>query len=325
MKVELISYTKLSVVVNAIRTCWDSHDKGGCYTSPTDDINEKDKALIDRVGNKNKHSSTLEHLIMTFKLEIREDALIQLLENKYVLYKKPFLTLNVRSFIDMLNDEKYYLPRNIYLMRIFSCFPKEYKYLIEEHMKNFLGERKILDECHYCYENGIIEKFRVRNKKDHCSIPFYKLPEVNSDGYFVINGVKLKDKIRSEFHHRIIGTLFIDNKEGNPFINHIDGNKKNNNKLNLEWVTSSENERHSYDILMKQIWNKNLQLPSGYEYKGKIRRVGQYTLDGVLVKEWFNPSIASIEGGFRVGGISAACLGDIKTHRGFIWKYIGEK
>lgn len=63
MKVELLHNTPLWVASTAIRTCWSSGDK-----SDTEDgqVGEKDKALIERVGNKFKHKSTLEHLVYTF-------------------------------------------------------------------------------------------------------------------------------------------------------------------------------------------------------------------------------------------------------------------
>ena len=52
MEVELLHYTPLEVCSHAIRTCWQSFDK-------SDNGGEKDRALIDRVGNKYKHSSSL--------------------------------------------------------------------------------------------------------------------------------------------------------------------------------------------------------------------------------------------------------------------------
>ncbi|MDR2904510.1 MAG: FAD-dependent thymidylate synthase [Helicobacteraceae bacterium] len=59
MKVTLLQHTSLTVCAKAIRTCWQSFDRG-------DNGGEKDLELIDRVGNKNKHQSTLEHLFYTF-------------------------------------------------------------------------------------------------------------------------------------------------------------------------------------------------------------------------------------------------------------------
>jgi len=70
MEVILKHHTPLEVCAHAIRTCWQSFDK-------SDEGGEKDKALIDRVGNKYKHASTLEHLVYTFYIKGVSRALLQ--------------------------------------------------------------------------------------------------------------------------------------------------------------------------------------------------------------------------------------------------------
>ena len=68
---------------------------------------------------------------------------------------------------------------------------------------------------------------------------------INRYGYIV---VKLySDGVGTSYSvHRLVGLAFIDNKLNKPCINHIDGDKTNNNINNLEWCTYSENSIHAH-------------------------------------------------------------------------------
>ena len=58
--------------------------------------------------------------------------------------------------------------------------------------------------------------------------------------------------------HRLIAETFIPNPDNLRDVNHKDGNKLNNDISNLEWVSHSENVKHSYNNgLQNKVRNKH--------------------------------------------------------------------
>lgn len=57
--------------------------------------------------------------------------------------------------------------------------------------------------------------------------------------------ISFKNKVYTKYVHRLVGESFINNPLIKKEINHIDGNKMNNNVDNLEWVTPKENVAHA--------------------------------------------------------------------------------
>lgn len=94
MKVTLLHNTPLYIAAHGARTCWDSGDKSDtklCQLQASQEailednygfnsdnvIGPNDAALIERVGNKFKHQSVLEHVSYNFYIEGVSRALLQ--------------------------------------------------------------------------------------------------------------------------------------------------------------------------------------------------------------------------------------------------------
>ena len=130
-------------------------------------------------------------------------------------------------------------------------------------------------------------------------------------GYQVVNlhtgGKQKRLKV-----HRLVCEAFHENPDGKPCVNHIDENKTNNCASNLEWCTYAENNNHG---------TRNARAGKAIA-KAKSKPVGQYTLDGELIKVWASAREAQMQVGFSYQHISHVATGKRKTHKGFIWKYV---
>lgn len=134
--------------------------------------------------------------------------------------------------------------------------------------------------------------------------------------------VELSSKFgkKTEFVHRLVAKAFIKNNDNKPQVNHIDGNKKNNNVDNLEWVTAKENKQHAL--------KNNLIKKFGHQ-----KEVIQMDMKGNEIARFKSACEASRVVGVSQGNISNVCRGYIsvdefgyKNHHvtagGYKWKYV---
>jgi len=96
------------------------------------------------------------------------------------------------------------------------------------------------------------------NNAGKSNIKSYKLrkQQISIWGYPVIDLVNKNRQRKKRPIHRLVALTYIKNPLNRPCINHKDGNKQNNNINNLEWVTYSENEKHSRNFLNKVPTNR---------------------------------------------------------------------
>lgn len=105
-------------------------------------------------------------------------------------------------------------------------------------------------------ENHYISNYG-RVKADTCKTKFgnqikqwperFINPWVSRTGYNYID-ISINGKVQRFLLHRLVALHFIDNIDNKPHINHIDGDKNNNNVSNLEWCTEKENLQHARDL-----------------------------------------------------------------------------
>lgn len=93
----------------------------------------------------------------------------------------------------------------------------------------------------------VMSPFKKDKRLKGNEMKFGKTPS----GYLFV-GLKKNGKVKQMYAHRLVAIHFIPNPENKETVNHIDGDKSNNNDWNLEWNTRSENTKHAFNTgLMK--------------------------------------------------------------------------
>lgn len=141
---------------------------------------------------------------------------------------------------------------------------------------------------------------KIRNKNMKCL--------KHTAGYCRVALVDKNGKSKFKYVHRLVAETYIDNPENKPQVNHIDGDRSNHKLSNLEWVTQSENDLHSYNKLKRKpsflgkfgsLHHSSIKVTNGNKVYESI---------GLVKKDGFNPS-----------AVCKCINNNQKQHKGFFW------
>lgn len=129
-------------------------------------------------------------------------------------------------------------------------------------------------------------------------------------------------KNKTYFVHRLVAAAFIPNPDNLPEIDHIDGNRANNDATNLRWCTRKQNLNYQKAINNKRETMKKVN--TWFKKTGKdshnAKPVYQYDLEGNFIKKWDCIHDAQ-RCGFNHGNIISCCKGRLKHYKKYIWRY----
>ena len=134
------------------------------------------------------------------------------------------------------------------------------------------------------------------------------LSQYSLGGYLAVK-ITIDGKGRRYLAHRLIISAF--KGENKKEVNHIDGDKHNNNIDNLEYCTRSENVLHAYSNGFKKA-------PSGANHI-KAKPINQLK-NGEIIKRFQYLSEVD-KYGFSHSEVCLCCQGKRKTHKGYEWEY----
>lgn len=116
-------------------------------------------------------------------------------------------------------------------------------------------------------------------------------------------------KSRSFLVHRLVAINFIENSSNFPQVNHIDGNKENNNAENLEWCSNSYNQLHRIKVLKYK--------PSCPEREVEMRDKQSHH----VINKYRSVREASRQTGINCNSIYNNCHQLSKSAGGFRWNF----
>lgn len=162
----------------------------------------------------------------------------------------------------------------------------------------------------------------LRNKTTN-----YKLNPSIKSGYLCTSLKNNDGDNKAVKIHRLVALSFIPNTENKQTVNHKDHNKLNNNSSNLEWATTTEQNKHKRKpkkeiqelVSSRAVWRINKDTNKKIEYYKTIRSAAQWIFDNNLT------SVTEFNDGNNIKTkISAVAQGRRPTTFGFKWEYCNE-
>lgn len=149
---------------------------------------------------------------------------------------------------------------------------------------------------------------------------------INTSGYTYV-GLNKNGKQKNYLLHRLVAMCFVENTYDLPEINHIDGDKNNNNAKNLEWTTRSLNVKHAYKMGLRIQAIENVRQSRNHG----VRQIK----NGETIAIYPSIKSASEKTGIAISNISHACRHSIvqnngeinfcKKAGGYEWEYTDEE
>ena len=146
----------------------------------------------------------------------------------------------------------------------------EGKYMISSYGRVLSLSREV--SCRNRYTRTIKERILKEN--------------IGTNGYYYVVFDKTK------YIHRLVAETFIEKIDETFEVDHIDGNKLNNNVCNLRWISHFENS----SIANKGVFRKK---SNAMEFNPKAKKVYCYSVDGKLVRTYNCAKKIAIEFGIK--------------------------
>jgi len=115
---------------------------------------------------------------------------------------------------------------------------------------------------------------------------------INNSGYLEVRLSK-HGKTYTKFIHILKAQVFVPNPGNKTYVNHIDGNKLNNDNDNLQWCTHSENIKHAYaNGLIKPICKPVIDICTGDTFESAKIAARVYQISYHTLRNYLNGGIS---------------------------------